>query len=209
MPANFAKAVTRPKGNAIMFEIIGWGLIVSLVVLFARLIHSMLTTRRTLLRMLGYVICSAISIPFIVALFSPLFSPRQREVNVYTEPTKIINDLRNLCSAARLFRQAHGRPPLPGEEASLDLYMDRPLTAVKSPRYAKVTLTGELSGDMGASRQYVGVELIPEKNGISEIQKKLATRATDTGLLGEALSGDKKASPYKSGLNVYMEILLD
>jgi hypothetical protein len=87
--------------------------------------------------------------------------------------------------------------------------MDRPLIAVESPKYAKVTLTGELSDDMGASRQYVGVELIPEKNGTREMQEMIAVRASDTGLLGRIPSGDGKVSPYRSGLSVYMKIPLN
>jgi hypothetical protein len=186
-----------------MFEIIGCGLLISLVVMFAGLVRSLLAARSILLRVLGYVIVLLAVFVFVDALL-PLL---REEINVYKEPTNIVNDLRRICGAARVFRESHGRPPLPGEEASLDLYMDTPLVAVEHPRYAKVTLSGELLDDMGASVHYVGIELIPGKNGTRRIQKKLAVRANDVGILEELPSGDKKASPYTSGLNVYMKYL--
>jgi hypothetical protein len=158
----------------------------------------MFTSRRTVVRLFGW----GITFLILACIFLPLLSGGGATASA--DATKIINDLRNLRGAARMFRETHGRSPLPGEEASLDLYSDRPMV----PRYAKVTLTGELSDDMGASKQYVGVELTPEKNGTSGIQKKMAVRAKDTGLL-ELSSGDQKVSPYKSGLNVYVEIPLN
>jgi hypothetical protein len=186
-----------------MFEIIGCGLLISLVLMFAGLVHSLLTARSILLRLLGYAIVVLSVFVFVDALL-PLL---REEINVYKEPTKIVNDLRRLCGAARSFREAHGRPPLPGEEASLDLYMDSPLVAGEPPRYAKVTLTGELSDETGVPRQYVGVELIPEKTGTIWIQRKLAFKANDVGILGELPAENRKASPYTFGLNVYMKYL--
>jgi hypothetical protein len=178
-----------------------WGLIV----LFVIWLPSLLATRRTVLRILGYVICSAISIPFIIFLVTVLSHPGGATAGA--EATKIINDLRRLRGAAISFREDHGRPPLPGEEASLDLYMDRTLVTVERPEYAKVTLIGGLSGDIGYPRQYVGVELRP-KIGKKEIQRKLAQKAVDVGILGEVPSDGEEMPLYKSGLNVYMEIPL-
>jgi hypothetical protein len=168
---------------------------------FFFLIYLMFFTRKTVLRVCGWAV-------YFMICFSIFWFMQDESSPASSEATKIINDLSNLRGAVGLFRENHGRSPLPGEEASLDLYSDRPIVAAEPPRYAKVTLTGELSNDMGVSGQYVGVQLIPEKNGTSGIQKKMAARAKAKGLL-ELPSGDKKVSPYESGLNVYMEIPLN
>jgi hypothetical protein len=118
------------------------------------------------------------------------------------ERRKIVSDLRNLISAARMFHDEFETWPLPGQEASLDAFCDRPVVLPESPRYAQVTLV-DSSGDADTSPElYVGVELIPEKNGTEDIQKSLAARAADTGLLQQPASGDR----YRSGLSVYMRI---
>jgi hypothetical protein len=170
---------------------------------FYLLIYLMFFTKRTVLRVLGWAVCLTI----VYWLLSG-----GDGTNAGVEATRIINDLRSLRGAAISFREDHGRPPLPGEEASLDLYLDRPLVTVEHPIYAKVMLFGGLSGDIGYSRQYIGVKLRSEINGGNEIQKeiqrKLAIRAEGAGILGEAPSGGKEMPFYKSGLNAYMEIPL-
>jgi hypothetical protein len=92
--------------------------------------------------------------------------------------------------------------PLPGQEASLDAYCDRPIALAEPPIYAKVMLADKSGDADGSPGYYIGVELIPEKNGTLDIQKKLAAKAYDTGLLQQPASGDI----YKSGLSVYMRV---
>ena len=163
----------------------------SSIFFFFLLGYCMFFTRRTILRVFGWMIAIAI----ILTIFQ-ISAPGGGAIDG-AEAMKIVNDLRNLRGAAAMFREAHCRPPMPGDEASLDLYMDRPFITVESPRYARVMLSGE---------RYVGVELRPESNGRKGILKKLASSAENIGLLGEVPSGGKTASLYKSGLNVYMEI---
>jgi hypothetical protein len=67
-------------------------------------------------------------------------------------------------------------------------------------------LSGELTDVSGDTRQYVGVELNPGVYGNVNVQKKIATKTAESGLFQETASGDKPPVPYKSGLNVYMEI---
>jgi hypothetical protein len=121
-----------------------------------------------------------------------------------SEIVKIINDLRNLKGAAGLFQIDIGRWPVPGEEASLDLYSYRPIVTGAPLRYANVMLSGEIYDSGGTSRQYVGVELMPQKNGTKNIQKKLAGIATNVGILQEIPSNDVPPAPYQSGLNIYI-----
>jgi hypothetical protein len=90
--------------------------------------------------------------------------------------------------------------PLSGQEASLDTYLDRPIVLAEPPRYAKVMLADKSDDADGPPELYIGVELIPEKNGTRNIQKKLTARAADTGILQQPASGDI----YQSGLIVYM-----
>jgi hypothetical protein len=49
---------------------------------------------------------------------------------------------------------------------------------------------------------YVGVGLIPEKNGMTDIQQKLAGTALNSGLLQQPISGDI----YRSGLSINMQV---
>jgi hypothetical protein len=99
--------------NALVIVFLG------LIVLLVILRYSLLTTRRTVLRVLGYIIYYAISIPFIVLPTMSLFLWVVSRPGPGAKATEIINDLRRFCGAARLFRMDHGRPLLPGEEASL------------------------------------------------------------------------------------------
>jgi hypothetical protein len=119
------------------------------------------------------------------------------------EATKITNDLRNLRSASLLFYGDTLQWPNPGEEAKLDHYVDRPIVGASPRKYAKVVISGKIPDSRGAERQYVGVELIPAQNGSKSIQKKLAEKAENSGLLQ---LDDGIPSTYRSGLNVYMNI---
>jgi hypothetical protein len=163
----------------------------------------MFITRRTVLRVFGWTVF----LFFVFFLRYNYITDRDEAIikkNAKAECAKIVNELRALRGAALMFRIDHGRLPLPGEEASLDFYLDKPLVA--SQRYAKVMFSDGLSDDTAPFRLYVGVKLIPENNGRIEVQKELASAAEKVGILDEASSGGKKTSPYKSGLNVYMEI---
>jgi hypothetical protein len=170
------------------------------IVLFPLLIYFMFFTRRTVLRVFGW------GWALLIFVYVCLSASNNSGAANGVEATKIVNDLRGLLGAVMFFQKDYDRLPLPGEEASLDLYMDRPLVTVERPRYAKVMLSGELSDDIGASRQFVGVELRPESNGGKNIQRKLSLNARSSGLLEKSTSDDKKMLPYRSGLNVYMEI---
>ncbi|MDR3280221.1 MAG: hypothetical protein LBT23_06895 [Synergistaceae bacterium] len=172
--------------------------------IFCVLIYFMFGASRTALWVLGWVI-------FASMLFVLLNQMNHGSGNsTGAEATKTINDLRNLKKAAILFQGEHGRPPLPREIDSLDQYIDPPIVArvfSDDPyrRYTNIMLS-ELTDVSGYTRRYVGVELNPEVYGNVNIQKKIAARTDELGLFQETASGNEPPVPYKSGLNVYMEI---
>jgi hypothetical protein len=160
------------------------------------LIYFMFFTRRTVLRVFGWAVVSFI----IAGIFLIAISSNNGATGM--EATRIINDLRALRGATIMFHEEFKTWPLPGQEASLDAYCDRPMTLTERPIYAKVMLAAG-SGDVNGPREfYVGVELIPEKNGMTGIQQKLARNARNTGLLQRPISRDY----YISGLSVYMQV---
>ena len=127
--------------------------------------------------------------------------------NISAETQKIVNDLRSLCSGVFLFQSSHDRRPLPGEEVSLDIYLDRPMVTDNSGRYKNVMLSEEVRVASGDVHQYVGVELFLESTGTRKIQKRLALWAEGRGLFQEIKSGDVTSfEPYKSGLKVFMRV---
>ncbi|MDR1133717.1 MAG: hypothetical protein LBL05_06105 [Synergistaceae bacterium] len=164
------------------------------IAVFGVLLYFMLITRRTVLRVFGWTAFFFAVVFIIIA--------RPSSSNTGAESTKIINDLRNLRSAVLLFYGDLKTLPLPGQEASLDAYLDRPIVLANPPRHAKVMLVDKSDDADGPPELYIGVELIPQKNGGAGIQKKLAARADDAKLLQQPASGEI----YQSGLIAYMQV---
>ncbi|MDR1133719.1 MAG: hypothetical protein LBL05_06115 [Synergistaceae bacterium] len=166
----------------------------SIIAVLGVLLHCMFVTRRRILRICGWTV-SIFTIG--VMLINIEASSRVRK-----EPTRIINDLRNLRSAAHMFFKEFETWPLPGQEASLDAFCGRPTVLAKPPRFAKVALIDKPPDADDTPELYIGVELIPQKNEATSIQEDLARRAKSVGLLQQPVSGDV----YKSGLSVYMQV---
>jgi hypothetical protein len=179
--------------------------VLGIIAVFGVLLYFMFVTRRTVLRVFGWAV---FLFPIGMYLINPPSSSHSASdvsAKAGAETTKIINDLRALRGAAFMFHEEFKTWPLPGQEASLDAYIDRPMALAEPPRYAKVMLA-TVSGDADdLSELYVGVELIPERNGMEGIQQKLAGTANNSGLLQQPVSGDI----YKSGPSVYMRVQLD
>jgi hypothetical protein len=161
------------------------------------LIYFMFITKRTVLRVFGWAVAFfAIGMHLIAMWGSPSSG---------TEASRIINDLRALRGAVLTFHEEFKTWPLPGQEASLDAYTDRPMALAKPPRYAKVMLAVGSSDAYGPQELYVGVELIPDKNRTDGIRQNLKGSAINSGLLQQPISRDY----YRSGLSVYMQVQLD
>jgi hypothetical protein len=161
--------------------------------------HFMFFTRRTILRVFGWT-----AIFFTVAFIFVFAALESRPSYSGVNASDIVNDLRNLRGAALMFFADFEEWPLPGQEASLDAYCDRPIVLTKHPRYARVMVAvDDESGDAGGqSTHYIGVELTPPNREADSRQKKLALDATHFGLFQSPRAGDI----YKSGLNVYMRM---
>ena len=174
------------------------------VLLFFAFMIGCLLSKRKILKVLG----SFLLLYVLLGMFLLLFSGSSDFSG--PEATKIVNELRNLKSAATLFQIDQGRWLMPGEEASLDEYLDRPIVTVERKIFANVMLSEELRVADGDVHQYVGVELIPESRNDAEpirVQKKLASRAKKDDLLQEVQSGDVTSYElYRSGLKVFMQV---
>jgi hypothetical protein len=115
---------------------------------------------------------------------------------------KVINDLRNLKSAALLYYGDHLTWPGSGDEASLDYYTDRPVVNATPSRFGWISIGAEYDDGQGTTRANIGVGLIDGSAG-SGVQKKLAAKAADTGLLGASTGSTTK---YTTGTAVWMNM---
>jgi prepilin-type N-terminal cleavage/methylation domain-containing protein len=119
------------------------------------------------------------------------------------EATKIIGDLRNLKSAAILYYADHTRWPAAADAPSLDNYTDRPIVNASPPRYLYVTIGAPYPDADGQERINMGVGLFADGNGSPGIQKKLADKAHESGILGSA---SDLAALYTGGTDVFINM---
>ena len=171
------------------------------VILFLAFIVWCILSERKILKVLGLLLLLSVLWGMFLLGRPPDHSDMEARIIVY--------DLRQLKSAAMIFRREHDRWLMPGEEASLDMYCDRPIVTTK--KFADIMLSEELSNANGNVCQYVGVELIPmfrfENNNPIRVQKRLASRAKEAGLFQEVQSGDVTLFElYQSGLKVFMQL---
>jgi general secretion pathway protein G len=115
------------------------------------------------------------------------------------EATKIINDLRNVKSAALLYYGDNLTWPSTTDDVkSLDRYADRSF----EDRYT-VTIGSEFTDTAGGiTVTRVRIGLTPTKGLTAGVKSKLATKAKDAALF-EAASG---TTPYATGSTVYMNM---
>ena len=104
------------------------------------------------------------------------------------EATRILNDLRNIKTAAFMYYADQGSWPdataAGGSSvatASIDRYMDRSLD---TSRYGEVEIGAELN-----NRQFIGFALKPPINNVN-VQRKILSRAKDSGIFGSSTGGD-------------------
>jgi hypothetical protein len=180
----------------------GFFVVFGIIAVFCVLHYLLFITRRTILRKFGRAaVFFAVGFIFIY----PRLRSRSPDSVIYSvvNSIEIINDMQTLIEATFLFHEDFKTwPLLPEQGASLDAYCYRRIVLVKPPRYAKVTLTHKSGDADGTQEHYIGVELIPKRNGTTGIQENLARNARNTGLLQQPISGDI----YKSGLSVYMQL---
>ena len=148
----------------------------------------------------GFTLVELLIVIMIIAILAGMMLLATGSATDSAEATKIINDLRDLKSAALLYFVEYNQWLTPGEEASLDKYYDRPLVA--GDRYDAVMIGDPYVDGDGANRANIGVEL-SSTNGTTGIQKKLAGRAKDAGLLA---ADNTSNTAYSTGTEVWMNL---
>jgi general secretion pathway protein G len=141
----------------------------------------------------GFTLVELLIVIMIIAILAGMMLLATGSAIDGAEATKVVNDLRNLKSAALLYYGDNMQWPTDADVKSLDRYTDRPITDGK--RYKTVKIGAEYTDGNGISRTNIGVELDPNANGSNGVQKKLASKAADVGLLEK---GDSDAL-YVSG----------
>jgi general secretion pathway protein G len=151
----------------------------------------------------GFTLVELLIVIMIIAILAGMMLLATGSATDSAEATKVINDLRNLKSAARLYFGDNLKWPTNADVASLDNYSDRPLVA-GNVRYDAVLIGTEYSDAQGVVRTNIGVTLKPASNGSAGVRKKLSTKAVDTGLLDAA---NDATTPY-AGTNttVYLNM---
>jgi hypothetical protein len=118
------------------------------------------------------------------------------------EAAQIINDLRNLKSAALLHYVDNAAWLTQENIQELDKYMDRQI--VSGDKYERVIIGGEYDDASGNKRVNIGVKLRPDAaSGAPDVRRQLANRAKDMGLLENADSLDIYSD---SSLEVYINM---
>lgn len=143
----------------------------------------------------GFTLVELLIVIMIIAILAGMMLLATGAALDNAKATRVINDMRDLKSAALLYYADNSRWPATGEEASLDHYYDRPLVAGNT--YASVTI-GDWYDD---NRVNIGIELTND-NGTDSIQRKLAAKAVDAGLL----ANDTSDTVYTTGKNVWMNL---
>jgi general secretion pathway protein G len=141
----------------------------------------------------GFTLVELLIVIMIIAILAGMMLLATGSATDGAEATKVINDLRNLKSAALLFYADNNQWPTSANLASLDQYTDRPMVADSiannnDSRYAGVQLGTEYQDSQGNWRQNIGVTL-KNASATAGVKKKLIGKAKDSGLY-EGVNGD-------------------
>ncbi|MDR0764141.1 MAG: type II secretion system GspH family protein [Synergistaceae bacterium] len=142
----------------------------------------------------GFTLVELLIVIMIIAILAGMMMLANSFATDSAEATRIINDLRNLKSAALLYYGDNLKWPTNSDVKSLDQYADRAFTS----RYDSVVIGGEYTVD-GVTKINIGLVLSDDKVSPS-VQNKLASRAADSGLYG---TGNVV---YTSGTTIYMNM---
>ena len=151
----------------------------------------------------GFTLVELLIVIMIIAILSGMMLLATGSATDNAESVKVINDLRNLKSAALLFYGDTLRWPAGTDVTALNNYSDRPIVNTASAGRYSVTIGSEYSDSVtGSVRTNIGITLEGASAG-GGVQKKLAAKAADTGLLA---SGTSATDAYSSGTQVWMNM---
>ncbi|MDR3164136.1 MAG: type II secretion system GspH family protein [Synergistaceae bacterium] len=147
----------------------------------------------------GFTLVELLIVIMIIAILAGMMLLATGTATDSAEATKVINDLRNLKSAALLYYGDNMRWPGTADAASLDRYSDRPFTGTNG-RYDAVTVgTGYIVD--GITRINIGLGL-KGNSATKGVQDKLASKAAETGLL----QGADVSTIYTGGTEIFMNM---
>ena len=150
----------------------------------------------------GFTLVELLIVIMIIAILAGMMLLATGSATDSAEATKIINDLRNLKSAALLYYGDHLEWSIIFDEASLEYYTDRPVVGATPSRFSFVSIGAEYADGQGTIRANIGVGLIGGSAG-SGVQKKLIAKASDTGLLNASTGA---TSHYTGGTAIWMNM---
>jgi general secretion pathway protein G len=149
----------------------------------------------------GFTLVELLIVIRIIAILAGMLLIATGSATDSAEATKIINDLRNVKSAALLYYGDNLEWPDNAAVGSLDRYADRSFT----DRYT-VAIGSEFTETLGGvTVTRVRIGLAPKKTITSGIATKLTSKARDAGLYGTA-EGASDSSLYTGGAMVYMNM---
>ena len=113
----------------------------------------------------------------------------------------IVDDMRNLKSAALMFYGDELRFPTAADAVSLDKYLARPFLTGAWRRYPAL-LSGSAVDSLGGTRDFIGLKM-DENNCTESVQSRLSNYAKGAGLW--QING-RAADIYSGGLDIYLAI---
>ncbi|MDR1515233.1 MAG: type II secretion system GspH family protein [Synergistaceae bacterium] len=145
----------------------------------------------------GFTLVELLIVIMIIAILAGMMLLATGSATDSAEATKVINDLRNLKSAALLFYGDNMTWPTSSQTSSLDLYSDRP---IDSSRYVVIIGTNYDDTNL-VTRTNIGVRLVGSNNATTGVQNKLKGKAKETGLIVAGGTGE-----YAGGSEVFMNM---
>jgi general secretion pathway protein G len=151
----------------------------------------------------GFTLVELLIVIMIIAILSGMMLLATGSATDNAEAVKVVNDLRNLKSAALLYYGDHLAWPTQTNVAALNNYSDRPIVKTSSAGRYSVSIGTEYSDTVtGSVRTNIGITLTGAAASLG-VQTKLANKAADTGMLANSTSA---TTPYTTGTQVWMNM---
>jgi general secretion pathway protein G len=145
----------------------------------------------------GFTLVELLIVIMIIAILAGMMLLATGSATDSAEATKIINDLRNVKSAALMFyADEMVWPTSTTLVTSWEAYLDR---TWDSARYGALPDVGVERAD---GKQFVGFSLATPPGSTNGVKKKLTAKASEAGLFGDA----QGAAQYSGQASIYMNM---